>query len=325
MKQLSPDSRASSAKSAIVKALPAACKDEATAVTFLENLRWGDSPCCAHCGSVNVYQIRMRDGSGREKHMRWRCRDCSQIYSVRNGTVFEDSRVPLYKWVYAFWSIAASKKGKSALQLKRELQVTYKTALFMAHRIRWAMANLPGGPFGGIVEADETYVGGKERYVGGKARGLTGRATNKAIVFGMVERGGRLAFRHVPAVKDVRPILMEGVSKDATLVTDDYLMYRGIGREFSRHGRINHSKGKYARTEQDGLVVHTNTIEGSFALLKRGVTGTFHSISKKHLHRYLSEFEFRYNTRNADDGERVRQIIKSAVGKRLTYKDQIKG
>jgi transposase-like protein len=318
MKQLSPDSRASSAKSAIVKALPAACRDEATAVAFLENLRWGEHPCCAHCGSVNVYQIRMRDGSGREKHMRWRCRDCSQIYSVRNGTVFEDSRVPLYKWVHAFWAIAASKKGKSALQLKRELQVTYKTALFMAHRIRWAMANLPGGPFGGIVEADETYVGGK----GSKGGKNIGRRTDKAVVFGMVERGGRLAFRHVEKVADVRGVIMDGVSKDAHLVTDDYLMYRGIGRKFAKHDRINHSRKMYARMGNDGVVIHTNTIEGSFSLLKRGVTGTFHSISKKHLHRYLSEFEFRYNTRNADDGERVRQIIKSAVGKRLTYKDQ---
>jgi transposase-like protein len=318
MKQLSPDSRSSSAKSAIVKALPAACRDEATAIAFLENLRWEDHPYCAHCGSVNVYQIRTRDGSAREKHYRWRCRDCSQIYSVRNGTVFEDSRVPLNKWVHAFWAIAASKKGKSALQLKRELQVTYKTALFMANRIRWAMANLPGGPFGGVVEVDETFVGGKEV-------GRVGGATKKAVVFGMVERGGRLSFTHVGRVKGAKRVLMQRISRDAHLVSDDYPMYGSVGREFSRHTRVNHRRDEWSRREQDGFVTHTNTIEGSFSLLKRGFHGTFHSISKKHLHRYLAEFEFRYNTRKVDDGERVRQIIKSAVGKRLTYKEVIKG
>jgi transposase-like protein len=324
MKTSSPDTRPSSARSAIVKALPhAACGDEGAAVEFLEKLRWEDHPACAHCGSLAVYQIRTRDGSAREKHFRWRCRDCQQIYSVRNGTVFEDSRVPLYKWVHAFWSIAASKKGKSALQLKRELQVTYKTALFIAHRIRWAMANLTGGPFGGTVEIDETYVGGKPRYKGIAPRG---RGTRKAMVLGMVERGGRLRLVHAKGQgAPMRGPIARTVSRDARIVTDDLGVYRGIGKQFAQHDSILHKKEEYVRRNEDGFVVHTNTIEGAFSLLKRGVNGTFHSISKKHLHRYLAEFQYRYNTRDIDDGERFKRMVKSAVGKRLTYQQQLAG
>jgi transposase-like protein len=320
MKTSSPDTRSSSAKSAIVKALPAACRDESTAVEFLEKLRWEDHPACAHCGSVAVYQIRTRDGSAREKHFRWRCRDCQQIYSIRSKTVFEDSRVPLHKWVHAFWSIAASKKGKSALQLKRELQVTYKTALFVAHRIRWAMANIPGGPFGGTVEIDETYVGGAPRHKGVAPRG---RGTKKAMVLGIVERGGRLRLVHTKKQSTLGPPIRATVSRDARIVTDDLNAYKTIAKPFARHDRIRHKDEEYARVDADGFVIHTNTIEGAFSLLKRGVNGTFHSISKKHLHRYLSEFQYRYNTRDVDDGERFRRMVKSAVGRRLTYQDQL--
>lgn len=323
MKNTSPDTRPSSAKSAIVKALPAACRDETAAVAFLENLRWEDDPCCAHCGSVDVYQIKARDGSQREKHMRWRCRDCSKLYSVRTGTVFEDSRVPLHKWAHAFWSIAASKKGKSALQLKRELQVTYKTALFMAHRIRWAMANLPsGGPFGGTVEIDETYVGGKPRVRG---TGVRGRGTKKAMVVGIVERGGRIRLFHTKTAsnRSIGDPVRETVGLDARIVTDDLNIYKTIAKPYAKHYHIRHGLEEYVRYESDGFAVHTNTVEGAFSLLKRSLNGTFHSVSKKHLHRYCSEVEFRYNTRHENDGERLRQMLKSAVGKRLTYVEQI--
>jgi transposase-like protein len=241
MKNTSPDTRSSSAKSAIVKALPAACRDEATAIAFLEKLRWEDSPSCAHCGSVAVYQIRTRDGATREKHFRWRCRDCGQMYSIRTGTVFEDSRVPLHKWVHAFWSIAASKKGKSALQLKRELQVTYKTALFIAHRIRWAMANLPGGPLSGTVETDETYVGGRPRYRKNKAfGGGMGKAADfqdrKTPVVASVERGGRVLAEVIPIINasNVAKHLVKMVDPGSRLMTDQAKLYDTIGRLFPR-------------------------------------------------------------------------------------------
>jgi transposase-like protein len=322
MKNTSPDTRPSSAKSPVVKSLPAACATEEAAVLFLEKLRWDGSPCCAICGSVNVYPMQSRDGQSREQYFRWRCRDCKRLYSVRNGTVFEDSRVPLRKWVHAFWSIAGSKKGKSALQLKRELQVTYKTALFMAHRIRWAMANLPGGMLGGTVEIDETYVGGSPRYKGVSPRG---RGTKKAMVLGMVERGGRITLVHAKGLANIRRPIRKGVSRKARIVTDELLMYRTIGRAFESHDAVLHKKEEWVRREDDGFVVHTNTIEGAFSLLKRGINGTFHSISKKHLHKYLAEFQYRYNTRDVDDGERLRLMLKSAIGRRLTYRQQLSG
>jgi transposase-like protein len=325
MKQLSPDSRPSSAKSAIVRGLPAACKDDNTAVEFLEQLRWDGSPCCAHCGSVNVYQICTRDGSARENHMRWRCRDCKKMYTVRTGTIFEDSRVALSKWCHAYWSIAASKKGKSALQLKRELQVTYKTALFMAHRIRWAMANLPRGPLSGIIETDETYIGGHPRAsmknAKGKGRGVDFK-DRKTPVVASVQRGGPVCAEVVTRVsaENIAKHLVRHVDPSAHLMTDNSRLYDNIGRLYPRHERVNHSAKEYARGE-----VHTNSVEGFFSLLERGMDGTFHAVSRKHLHRYVSEFSFRYNTRTMNDGERLREMLRSSVGMRLKYKDQTGG
>src|SRR6266513_1416383 len=148
--------------SQVVAELPRACSDELAAVEFLERQRWGDSPACPRCGATDVYQMKGRDGE-RNTRFLWACRDCGDQYTVRIGTVFEDSRIPLRHWCYAFWAACASKKGVSALQIKRQTGVSYKSALFMMHRIRWAMAEAPTGPLGGIVEADETYVGGKPR------------------------------------------------------------------------------------------------------------------------------------------------------------------
>jgi hypothetical protein len=206
------------------------------------------------------------------------------------------------------------------LQIKRETGLSYKSALFLMHRIRFAMNETPEGQLDGTVEVDETYVGGKPRKFDGKVH-KAGRGTSKACVLGMVARDGNIRFAHIerPRRDHVLPPMLETISRDARLVTDDFMLYRSIGKPFASHGIVQHSTGEYVYGD-----AHTNTIEGAFSLIKRGVYGTFHSVSKKHLHRYLCEFEFRYNSRKETDGERVRKAVQAAWGKRLTYKDQVK-
>jgi hypothetical protein len=254
---------------------------------------------------------------GRNKRMLWRCYGCRKQFSVRIGTVMEDSRIPARYWVHAFWRACASKKGVSALQIKRETGLSYKSALFLMHRIRWAMTDstIPGGKLSGTVEADETYVGGKVR--GGK-RGRPGIDSNKTPVFAMVEREGRV--RAMPmrvSANDLKTALLEHVDvSKANLMTDENQGYISAGRDFALgHTTVNHSQKEYVRG-----MAYTNTVEGFFALLKRGIMGTFHSVSKQHLHRYVTEFEFRYNLRNVDDGERTLRAIKGGEWKRLRYR-----
>lgn len=306
-------------KCEIIVGLPKACSDELLAAEFMETQRWGDSPACPICGSVGVYKMVSKDGH-RIAPYRWRCRDCNKQFTVRTGTVLEDSRIPLRTWCHAFWRACTSKKGVSALQIKRETGLSYKSALFLMHRIRFAMNDTPERKLEGIVEVDETYVGGKPRKFSGKKR-KPGRGTEKACVLGMVERDGNIRFAHIehPRREYVLPPLRENVNWHSRLVTDDFVLYRAIGKPFDDHMIVQHSHGEYAFGD-----AHTNTIEGAFSLVKRGVYGTFHSVSKKHLHRYLAEFEFRYNTRKDGDGERVVKAIKATLGKRLTYKDQVK-
>ena len=174
-----------------IQELPAACSDEPKAVAFMEKHRWGDYPACPKCGGMNVYKMQSRHG-GREKHYRWRCRDCSSLYSVRTGTVFEDSRIPLRHWCFAFWRASTSKKGVSALEIHRQTGLSYKSCLFLLHRIRFAMAPTDGNPLTGTVEVDETYVGGKPRYPRNKRKAYT----SKAPVIAMVERGGQVRSFH---------------------------------------------------------------------------------------------------------------------------------
>jgi transposase-like protein len=308
-------------KDAIIRDLPKACQDELLAVEFMEKQRWGEYPACTECGSLNVYKMISRDGD-RIAPYRWRCREkeCNTQFTVRTGTVFEDSRIPMKIWCHAFWRACTSKKGVSALQIKRETGLSYKSALFLMHRIRFAMGETLDGQLDGTVEVDETYVGGKPRKFDGKKH-KPGRGTEKACVLGMVERDGRIRFAHIegPRKAVVLPPMLENISREARLCTDDFMLYRSIGKPFASHMIVNHSSGEYVYGD-----THTNTIEGAFSLIKRGVYGTFHSISKKHLHRYLCEFEFRYNSRWESDGERVVKAIKAARGKRLTYKQQTK-
>jgi transposase-like protein len=303
-------------KSDVIEQIPAACSDELAAVELFEFQRWGNNPCCVKCGSVNVYKMADAKTGGRNKRFLWRCHDCKEQYTVRIGTVYEESRIEMRHWAYAFWRACTSKKGVSALEIKRHCQISYKSALFLMNRISFAMApDLPAAPpLTGIVEVDETYVGGKPRYKGQSKRG---RGTKKIPVFAAVERGGSIR-RHVVADvtgKTLKAAIRRVVDPRAKIMSDENSAYRGIGKEFSGgHESVCHSAKEYARGD-----VNTNTAESSFALVKRGIIGTYHNVSREYLHRYLWQFDFVWNSRKLNDGERTVLAVKSAEGKRLTY------
>lgn len=293
-----------------VKAIPMACADETAAVEFMESKRWGDSPSCPHCGSLGVYKMKDAKTGTRQAGFRWRCHDCKAQYTVRIGTVFEDSRIPMRHWCYGFWRAATSKKGVSALEIHRQTGVSYKSALFMLQRIRFAMADSVPDPLKGDVEVDETYIGGKPRNRTRK-RGI--KSANKTPVLAMVEREGRVK-TNVNA-KNFKQIIRDNVDRSSRILTDEHLAYRGLAKEYAGgHESVCHSEREYVRGD-----VHSNTVEGFFSIVKRGLHGIYHSVSKEHLHRYMSEFEFRYNFREMEDGERTVMAIKGAEGKRLRY------
>jgi len=290
--------------------------DEAKAVAHLEASRWPNGPFCPHCGSTDVHRM-----AGKTQAGMFICRDCREKFTARVGTVMERSHIPVHKWLLAMHLMAASKKGVSAKQLERMLGVSYKSAWFLAHRIREAMSPDPkAGPIGGegkVIESDETFVGGKAKNVhNGKP------APKKHAVHALVERGGELRARHVADVtaKTLRKALVTQASRKSELHTDDALTYYWIGREFAKHRTVNHSKDEYV--SKDGKA-HVQTAEAFFAILKRGVFGTFHSVSEQHLQRYVDEFAFRWNTREAtgmDDFARAAALLRGAEGKRLTYR-----
>jgi transposase-like protein len=300
--------------------------NEDAALAHIEKSRWPDGPYCPHCGSVNVHRM-----AGKTQAGMFLCNDCRDKFTVRVGSVFERSHIPLHKWLLALHLMAASKKGVSAHQLHRMLGITYKSAWFMAHRIREAMKDdvATSGPLGGegkIVEADTTFVGGKEKnkHVGKRKAGNIG-GMGKQIVHTLVERNGRARSHHIANItgKTLRPMIVKNVSRKSTLMTDTAGGYMGVGKEFARHEMVDHGKDEYVRGD-----AHSNTVEGYFSILKRGVNGTFHHISEAHLHRYLAEFDFRYSNRMAlgvDDGERAALALKGAEGKRLTYRQTDKG
>lgn len=240
---------------------------------------------------------------------------------MRIGTVLEDSRIPARFWCLAFWLACASKKGVSALQISRQTGLSYKSSLFLLHRVRWAMADDAPAPLGGegkTVEADETYVGGKPRNKGIEFGNKRGAGTSKTPVFALVERGGNVRFKILPRVsgKTVGAALREMADKRSRLMSDEARCYRKPGAEFTGgHGTTKHADREYALPGG----IHSNTAESAFALVKRGMYGIYHSVSKKHLHRYMSEYEFRWNHRFVDDGARTVAAIQSSVGKRLFY------
>ncbi|MGA7218554.1 MAG: IS1595 family transposase [Candidatus Sulfotelmatobacter sp.] len=282
------DKRHRLSKSEIVEQIPIACSNELAAVELLETMRWAGSPCCVHCGSVAVYKMKDSKSGERNKRFLWRCRDCNEQYTVRIGTVYEESRIELRHWCYAFWRAATSKKGVSALEIKRHCQISYKSALFLMNRIRFAMAPDPDSPkLTGTVECDETYVGGKPRYKGISKRG---RGTNKTPVFAAVQRDGDIRRRVVTDVtgETLKGAIRAEVDTRSRIVTDENSAYRGIGLEYDGgHESVCHSAKEYVRGD-----VHTNTAESSFALVKRGIVGIFHNVSREHLHRYLWQFDF---------------------------------
>lgn len=297
-------------------------QDADKAREHLEALRWPQGPICPHCGVVD-------DATGlKGKAHRpglYQCNACREQFTVTVKTVFEKSKIPLNKWLLATYLMSSSKKGVSAHQIGRTLGVTYKTAWFMCHRIREAMterdAPAPMGGEGKIVEVDETVIGGKE-----KNKRLSKRnpknigAVGKQICFSLVERQGRVRSFHVPAVnaKTLRPIITQHVRRETALMTDDAGQYRIIGPEYARYETVNHGIEEYVRGD-----VYTNTIEGFFSILKRGINGVYHHVSEAHLSRYLSEFDFRYSNRSAlgvNDAMRTDEALRMIGGKRLTYR-----
>jgi transposase-like protein len=300
-------------------------RDEEAARKHLESVRWPEGPYCPFCGQFDT----VKDANSKAHGIGWyHCGYCRKLFTVRVGSIFERSKIPLHQWLQGFYLMASSKKGISAHQLHRSLGVTYKTAWFMAHRIREAMRNDKASPLGGagkVVEADETYYGPQERpksmrsdgspYKRGKRRGPAG----KRAVVALVERGGHVRTFHV-AVADaptVVAIVRDNVDKESRLHTDESGLYKFIGSRFNVHETVKHSAGEYVRDD-----IHTNTIEGYFSIFKRGMRGIYQHCDEKHLHRYLAEFDFRYNNRTAlgiNDEKRAERAICEAAGKRLRY------
>lgn len=294
-------------------------QDEDKAREHLESLRWPNGPFCPHCGSEKE-PMKLQGKSHRPGLYKCSEYQCRKQFTVTVGTVFERSRVPLNKWLLAVHLMCASKKGISAHQLHRMLGVTYKTALFMAHRIREAMKDSDGTPLGsngGTVEADETFWGNNKPKGQKKGRGYS----QKMKVLSLVDRNGKKRSFHVDRVNaaTLKPYLEQHIAADANLMTDEASAYTLIGRSFATHGIVRHGLGEYAK----GLV-NTNSAESSFALLKRGLRGVFHHVGEQHLQRYVAEFDFRRNFRvknGFEDRERSEALLSQIGGKRLLYRD----
>lgn len=296
--------------------------DETAAFAFVEAVIWNGEPVCPHCGCVGrIYAIKPNPDKKVRIGLK-KCGDCRKQFTVRVGTIFEDSHLPMTKWLQAIFLMCASKKGVSAHQLHRTLECTYKTAWFLEHRIREAMRSGSLAPFGGAgtpVEVDETFIGrepGHPKKAGGYG--------HKLKVLTLLDRETGVARSHV--VDDLKPstlypILRENIAKEARVMTDDAMYYRRLEGEFAEHGTTKHASGEYvSRTDP---TIHTNTVEGFFGIFKRGMRGVYQKASKKHLHRYLAEFDFRYSNRSAlgiEDQERAGIALKGFVGKRLTYR-----
>jgi transposase-like protein len=301
-------------------------REEEAAFAFLESIVWKTGTECPHCGVVGTAYRIAPNPAKRVRLGLWKCKDCRKQFTVKVGTVFEHARLPLHKALQAAYLLSSSKKGISANQLSRALEISLKAAWFLSHRIREAMRELHftdqlGGE-GKIVEADETYVGGKER---NKHRWKRNKKNigpvGKEMVFSLVERGGKVRSWHMPSVnaENLRPVLKAQIDAEKTrLMTDGEGQYRLVAPMFKSHEVVNHGIGEYVRGD-----VTTNTIEGYFSILKRGIAGVYHHVSGQHLKRYVAEFDFRYNNRVAlgvDDFDRTLTALVGIKGKRLTYK-----
>jgi transposase-like protein len=302
-------------------------QDEAAAIAWVEARVWPDGPVCPHCGGTD--RIGKMGGKATRIGL-WKCYQCRKQFTVKVGTVFEDSHVPMNLWLQAMYLLCSSKKGISSNQLSRTLGVTLKTAWFMSHRIREAMRVVGLDPLGGsgkIVEVDETYHGRiseeerRERKTvrGRPFKGKSGPNQKRAIL-ALLERGGEVRSFHVPHARldTVVDIVRDNIAKESRLHTDESRLYRAVGKEFAAHETVKHADDEYVRGD-----VTTNTVEGYFSIFKRGMTGVYQHCQEKHLHRYLAEFDFRYNNRvrlGVDDVERTALAVQGIVGKRLTYR-----
>jgi transposase-like protein len=283
-------------------------RSEQDAIDYFTAIRWRNGAFCPHCGSTKVYHF-----SDKRTH---KCGDCRQRFSIKVGTVFSDSKVPMRKWLMAIWLINHS-KGIASTQLAKDLKVTQKTAWFMNHRIRTSKTTRSyNAPLKDVVEADETYIGGKEanKHAAKRESGKQG-GSGKAVVFGMLERGGDLRAMHLPmGRKGVLPsIIQNNVAPGASIMTDEYAAYASLPQTY-KHKSVNHSAGEYVKGD-----AHTNGIEGAWSLLKRQIYGIHHWVSPKHLQRYVDEMSWRYNRRQMSMGERVNALISGSEG-RLKYR-----
>jgi len=304
--------------------------DEAKAFEYLESIVWADGVTCPHCGTIGgrVYDLSgvrskpsKKHPNGKVRHGLKKCGECRKQFTVKVGTVFEHARIPLHKMLQAVHLMVSSKKGISAHQLHRVLEITYKSAWFLAHRIREAMRSgdlaQPFGSNGGAVEVDETYIGYKRDVP-------TRRGTaHKHGVVALVDReSGQSRWFKIDSARaaDIHPIVLNNISREARLMTDEAKMYRKIGRDFAEHGTTTHARMEFVNPKD--RTIHTNTVEGAFSIFKRGMRGVYQHCGEHHLHRYLAEYEFRYNTREAnginDRGRSVR-ALEGITGKRLTY------
>lgn len=309
--------------------------DEAAAFEHVESILWPEGPECPHCGSCDKHykltgvrsKPSKKNPEGVERHGLYKCAACRKQHTVRIGTIFEESHIPLFKWLQAIHLVCSSKKGISVHQLHRVLEITYKSAWFLHHRIREAMRSDDFTPMGGTgktVEVDETFIGRLE----GVPKQKSGSA-HKNVVMTLVERGGIARSFHIDSttVARVVPIVRKNIAKETALMTDEARHYQRVGKEFASHDRVEHTAEEYGRTEYDEfgaeVKINTNTVEGYYSIFKRGMKGVYQHCAEHHLHRYLAEFDFRYSNRSAmgiEDAARASIALKGAKGKRLTYR-----
>jgi len=294
----------------LLKAFP----DEQSCIEHLEILRWNGYPVSPFDPSSKVYKC---------KGIKYKCKNTGKYFNVKTDTLFDNTKIPLPKWFLAIWLVTSHKKGISSMQLARDLDVTQKTSWFMLHRIRKCFGIENNNDLDNNVEVDETYVGGKNknRHKNKKVEGSQGRsAKDKAPVVGMVERGGKLNARKVENVKKktLTREVVQCVKKSANLYTDEWVGYNGVAKLY-KHAMVNHGAGEYVNGD-----AHTNTLEGFWSLLKRGIVGIYHFVSRKHLQNYVDEFVFRYNTRGNTEGGRLNFLL-SNMGVRTTYRRLVHG